>query len=408
MKILFFGLPFSLGHTYPTLHLVHKLVSKGVEVLYFSTNDLKEIIESTGAIFVEYDIAKLQKKLNNYSVKKNGMRLLTSDYFNKQEKWIKLNLIALEVMKKSIEKYKPDGIIYDEKGSIAAEMIEEQLSIPMICSITKFAFNDDVFAKYSNVFYSKIIQLDTNQYEQEKDIFFNYINSHMFEMKKEKHEYLLSGYGKKNVIYTSKFFQVEGNSFGTSYMFAQPSIRVATTATFLANDKVIYISLGTVNNDNHYFFQKCIQVLSNTEYKVVISVRSQTEVNKFGELPNNIRIYNTVDQIGVLQNAILFITHGGMNSVTEAIMNRVPMIIFPQEGDQFITAKRLEELGAGIVLEESNIYKELIKTITYIIADTSFIENIKVIRKSFVETEDANSISLKIINYFNSKRREII
>jgi MGT family glycosyltransferase len=57
-----------------------------------------------------------------------------------------------------------------------------------------------------------------------------------------------------------------------------------------------------------------------------------------------------VPQMAVLANADLFITHGGINSAHEAMLNGVPMIVLPRSADHFVVAGQVAAAGAGIVL----------------------------------------------------------
>jgi MGT family glycosyltransferase len=57
----------------------------------------------------------------------------------------------------------------------------------------------------------------------------------------------------------------------------------------------------------------------------------------------------------VLPRASLFLTHGGMNSTSEALWHEVPLLVFPQHGDQHLVAARVTELGAGLTLRPSEI-----------------------------------------------------
>jgi len=52
-KVLFLITPTN-GHVNPTLGLVNELVKQGEEVIYFCTDEYKERIEKTGAIFKSY------------------------------------------------------------------------------------------------------------------------------------------------------------------------------------------------------------------------------------------------------------------------------------------------------------------------------------------------------------------
>lgn len=78
-------------------------------------------------------------------------------------------------------------------------------------------------------------------------------------------------------------------------------------------------------------------------------------------IPNNFNIYNFVPQIEVLKRTDLFITHGGMNSTSEAMYFGVPLIVVPQVANQPIVEKRIEDLELGRVINKNNISSNIIR-----------------------------------------------
>lgn len=98
--------------------------------------------------------------------------------------------------------------------------------------------------------------------------------------------------------------------------------------------KTIYISLGTVNNQNKAFFQNCIKALKDIEMNVIMSVGTIVDVASLGDIPANFRVEQSVEQIEVLQQVDMFLTYCGMNSVNESLYYGVPMILFPQTNEQ--------------------------------------------------------------------------
>jgi MGT family glycosyltransferase len=57
-------------------------------------------------------------------------------------------------------------------------------------------------------------------------------------------------------------------------------------------------------------------------------------------------------QLEVLRDAAAFVTHGGLNSIHEALVFGVPMVVAPHQFEQAINAQRVADLGAGLCLRE--------------------------------------------------------
>ena len=72
-------------------------------------------------------------------------------------------------------------------------------------------------------------------------------------------------------------------------------------------------------------------------------------------IPENIFIHQSVDQLAVLERADLFITHGGMNSLNEALCYTMPMVVVPMADDQPMIGARIAELGLGTVVSRRKI-----------------------------------------------------
>ena len=165
------------------------------------------------------------------------------------------------------------------------------------------------------------------------------------------------------IVYTSKYFQPCSDTFSDRYHFIGPSIRPITEPVQKTAEKTVYISMGTVNQ-NRQFYRNCINVLADTGWQVIISMGTNTD--HFDDLPDNIQVHESVDQMAVLSIADAFITQCGMNSASEGLYFGVPLVLFPQTPEQDAVAKRTEELGAGVRLqsiEEEDILAALTEVI---------------------------------------------
>ena len=100
-----------------------------------------------------------------------------------------------------------------------------------------------------------------------------------------------------------------------------------------------------------------------------------------------ILLCNYVPQLQVLQNTDVFITHCGMNSTSEALYYDVPLVMNPMGADQPMVAERVKQLGAGIMLDKSELNPlSLRKSVETILSDQRYAENASKIGESLRNT----------------------
>ena len=56
---------------------------------------------------------------------------------------------------------------------------------------------------------------------------------------------------------------------------------------------------------------------------------------------------------------VLFVTHCGAGGATEALFAHAPMLLLPSVADQHMNAKRVEELGAGRMVQDRQELSDL-------------------------------------------------
>ena len=181
------------------------------------------------------------------------------------------------------------------------------------------------------------------------------------------------------IVYTSKYFQPCADTFSDRYRFIGPSIRPIREPMAKTAGKTVYISMGTVNQDRE-FYRNCIHALGRTDWQVVISMGTNPE--HYDQLPDNIQIYESVDQMAILSIADAFITHCGMNSVSEGLYYQVPLVLFPQTSEQNAVARRAEELGAGVRLRSTS-EEDVLAALQQVLFEPGYQDNAAQIAQSF-------------------------
>jgi MGT family glycosyltransferase len=79
--------------------------------------------------------------------------------------------------------------------------------------------------------------------------------------------------------------------------------------------------------------------------------------------------HRSVPQPEVLARAALFVTHGGVNSVNEALYAGVPMLVVPQGADQPLVASHVVELGAGLSIRTEDVNVEVVRALAQRLLD---------------------------------------
>ena len=388
-KIVFFCIP-AHGHTNPTLGVVRELVSRGHEVWYYSYNIMREKIESAGATFISCDDYDTEQKLSAKDATRVGKDIAFSTKI-----LIDTTLALDDKVCKEMAELKPDCIVADSMA-LWGKAVARKLGIPFVSSTTTFAFNQHS---------SKIMKQGLG------DLF-----KMMFAMpraSKQVKRLKDKGYPVNNIldiianddnthtiVYTSSQFQPCSETFSEKFAFVGPSIRPATEKIEKNRDKLIYISMGTVNNDMMPFYKSCISALANTDYQVIMSVGNLVSIEDFVKLPENISIFSHVDQIAVLEKADVFVSHCGMNSVSESLYFEVPLVMLPQTSEQKGVAERVSQLGSGIKLDKSN-GASVLSAINKIFSDSTYRKNARKIAESFKNSSGAKGAADKIIQVCN-------
>ena len=161
--------------------------------------------------------------------------------------------------------------------------------------------------------------------------------------------------------------------------------------------------MGTVNNDMMPFYKTCISAFGDTDYQVIMSVGNLVSLENFRDLPENISVFSYVDQIAVLKQADAFVSHSGMNSVSESLYFEVPLVMFPQTTEQKGVAERVLELGAGIKLDKSN-EAFVLNAVNQIFNDSTYKKKAEKIAKDFKACSGAKGAADKIIKVCNDKK----
>jgi len=384
-KIVFFCIP-AHGHTNPTLGVVKELITRGHEVWYYSYEMFREKIESAGAVFVPCDDFGMEQKLSPKDTARVGKDLAFSTKI-----LVDTTLALDEKVCADMERLKPDCIVTDSMAAWG-KAVALKLEIPFVISNTTFAFNRHS-AKIMKQSFGEMLNMMLSMLKISKDI--KRLQGSGYQVRSVL-DLIGSDEKAHTVVYTSPEFQPCSETFSDKFAFVGPSVRPAEGVFEKTREKLVYISMGTVNNDMMPLYRLCIAVLGETPWQVVMSIGDLVPMEEFGALPDNIAVFSHVNQIAVLEQADVFLSHCGMNSVSESLYFGVPLVMLPQTAEQKGVAERVKQLGAGLMLDKTDA-PAILNAIGAALRDPVYKKNAAAIGEGFRRCSGAKGAAEKIL-----------
>lgn len=402
-KAVFLSLPLH-GHVNPTLPLVRELVDRGDEIVYYSTAAFAAPIEQTRTGYRAYRNAFLA-----------DMRALPerTDEFA----WLLMRTTAdvLDRELDAIRAERPDYLITD---SVApwGQWIGEVLGVPVVTSVSTFAINRHVFAfaLAHGVRPTSVSRLASKMRHLVKALVLRRQLRRRYGVKGTGAMESVFGRSDLNIVYTSRHFQPCAETFDECFQFVGPSMapRVETVGfpwERVRHSVVVYISLGTLFNTDATFYRRCFDAFRDEDFQVIMSVGANAPPRSLGSPPANFIVQAYVPQLDVLQRASAFVTHGGMNSVSESLYYGVPVVVVPQMGEQAIVGRRVEELGAGLYLAKEEVTVETLRaSVRRLLAEDRFARQAGEIRESFQNAGGVTRAADAIFTFTTQQRLRVV
>lgn len=324
--MLFLGVP-AHGHVNPTLGIVAELVRGGHEVTYHCGEPHRAAIEATGAAFRAYAPGWIQNDMPH-----DGDVLALGRIVMEAARRI------VPVLLPELRRDPPDVLVHDSLAPWG-KAIASALRVPAVCSTTTFVFDRRVAFSRPAVL-ARIVARQARRPDRVREL------PRVLEA--------ISSREPVNLVYTSRAFHPFGDGYDERFVFVGPILRdePPLDADLAALEHPIYVSLGTLFNDRPAIFRAAAEGLAGLGHPVVISTGGRLDPAALGPVANGVVVRRWLPQLALLRKASLVVTHGGMNTVNEALLFGAPLVLVPQAADQTWVARRVAELGAGVVLRD--------------------------------------------------------
>ncbi|XP_027205156.2 NDP-glycosyltransferase YjiC-like [Dermatophagoides pteronyssinus] len=166
------------------------------------------------------------------------------------------------------------------------------------------------------------------------------------------------------------------------------------------DDKLIYVSLGSMGSIDVDLMKRIVQALSKSPYKYIVS---KGALHEEYDLADNMWGEAYLPQIRILPLVDMVITHGGNNTVTETVSYGKPMLVMPLFADQYDNAQRIREKGFGDRIETYRFEDDkLIQLIDKILNDNEIHERCRKAAERIRSDESKINACRKIEKFFEN------
>lgn len=360
------------GHVNPTLPVVAELVRRGHRVTYAVGESFAEAVRRAGAQPLVLPVSEFRHG------GRSGQSALRDAETDVVAMIVDLLLghtdLELPALREAFAADPPDAVCYDS-NSLAGAMLAAILGVPGVQLRPTFAANQHYTPLQEFVPDRERLAVSLAAADARVR---DYTSS--FGVTRSLGTILTRIPGDLDVVFVPRQFQYHGDTFGDRYVFVGPSEhdRVEAGTWQPPGGRLLFVSLGTLMNQNPEFFRLCVEAFADTGWRVAMAVGERVEVAELGAIPANVEVRPYFPQLDVLKHARVFLTHAGMNSTMEAVLNEVPTVAVPQMPEQRANARRLHELGLGVTLAEQSA-AELRRTVTEL-------DREETVRKNLAET----------------------
>ena len=395
--------PPSQGHINPSIILGKELRRRGHTITFLNIIDCKDKIESAGFNFETIGLGTFPKGSMDLLYAKLGQSSEHQMVLYWNEFCLKLAEITTQEIIETIQGMDVDILIVDQIDIIGGS-IAEFLEIPFItiCYGLLTFCEKSVPSPFTNLPYDNSeVGIKVNEWmlpyvQKSFEPMRTFINIHRSNWGLPPFEATHNPFYSSSLAQISQFpkaLDFPREKLDKCFHYTGPFIDHAPEDDIdfpyhlLDGRPIIYTSLGTLVNQKKEMFSKIAEACKNFNYQLIMVTTTQP-VDDFLDLPGNPLVLRYVPQNKILKLAKLIITHGGVNTLLDAIMNSVPIITIPITFDQPGCAERVRWHKIGEVIPLKQVSPEKIsEAILKIIRNPEYLQNVKAMKASISQID---------------------
>lgn len=346
--VVFFS-DFEEGHLFPTFKVAHSLTESGLKICYVSIIDHQKYVEDQGFEFYSLfqDIYPRGFSKNNKLVDKRDLSLEGEH----------IRRIMNGGLDDYFERFQPRLLL------ISSFLLLEILILKKLYDCKIAVYTPHLSKSYNSTLLSekclKLLGQMKGRLPEEIMYFLMMKNNHVTSLV----QLVQPLQNLKELILCPSELNVNSSVDSENIHFLGPCIRkpknnhdkLQEYITWTNNSKLIYVSFGTQFHHYELKWKSLIRLLFETmnlpalsNFKMIISLGISINSLSNESKPHNVKLFDWIPQVEILDLVDLVITHGGLGTIKEVIMHAKPMIVLPLGRDQSENADRVEYHHLGI------------------------------------------------------------
>ncbi|NKE57003.1 glycosyltransferase [Lentzea sp. PSKA42] len=184
------------------------------------------------------------------------------------------------------------------------------------------------------------------------------------------------------LVYSSTALVEE--KFGDEVAFVGPALthrveRAEFPWERLTGQRRVLVSLGTLNGPaGERFFCQVLEAVTDLDVQVIMVAPPR-------KAPPNVLMLPSVPQLALMPHLDAVVTHGGHNTVCEALAHGLPLVVAPIRDDQPTVAAQVVAAGAGVRLTYSRARAADVRSaLESVLTEPEYAAAAELVRESFL------------------------
>ncbi|MBI2891088.1 MAG: hypothetical protein HYY13_09930 [Nitrospirae bacterium] len=369
MRVLF-CVPAPAGHFFPVVPVALEMRRRGHDVAFLSEADVG-VLETVARLGMDGFLAGPRVRYRDWPSLHPGLRtkrgMFQTHYLMKRVVGPLVGEIAEQSLR-IISEYRPDVVIVDTI-TFGSAMAAERLGIPWATSglflplvegkgscppglglgppTTAWQFWLNRFIWWGGKIFAR--QYDPIFNEVRRRIGLPSIRDGFFSSTHSPYLYL--AFSTREFEYPRADFPPQFHFVGVSQWDHRIDQVPPSWLETLDGRPVVYVTQGTaVGPLRTEFFNFAMEALAGEDVQLIVTTGNAVDLGRLGTPPPHVILERFVPHSFFLSRVGVMVHHGGFSTCMGGLCHGVPMVIVPFNWDQPDNARRVQELGAGVML----------------------------------------------------------